>query len=241
MSSSAMLPPGVSRIESLAVPWKGTSIGIQLLSCDAHEFDLEAFAEERILLPPWIARCAHKRQAEFFFGRYAAKLAIRAVGGPVADVLIGAAREPLWPAGLIGSITHTADFAAASVAHGANCNGLGIDIERVAGEDELAALCSLVVSNEELQLVDSLVSRFSRSHLLTMICSAKESLFKAVFAVVRRFFDFHSARVVDIRPEANQLIVELQEYLCPEFPRGIRCTIHVGEITEQTLFTSFVW
>ncbi len=80
MSASAMLPPGVSRIESLAVPWKETSIGIRLLSCDVHAFDLGAFAEERILLPPWIARSAHERQAEFFFGRYAAKLAIRAVG-----------------------------------------------------------------------------------------------------------------------------------------------------------------
>lgn len=241
MPTSAMLPPGVTRIGSLAIPWNGLSIGIQLLSCDARAFTLEAFSEERILLPPWIARSAHNRQAEFFFGRYAARRAIRAVGGPVADVLIGAAREPLWPAGLIGSITHTPDFAAASVLHSADCNGLGIDIERAAGEEELVALCSLVVSNEEMALVDSLVSRFSRSHLLTLVCSAKESLFKAVFAVVRRFFDFHSARVVDIRPDAHQLIVELQEYLCPEFPRGIRCTIHFGEITEQTLFTSFAW
>jgi 4'-phosphopantetheinyl transferase EntD len=40
-------------------------------------------------------------------------------------------RTPVWPDGVVGSITHTGDFAAAAVAWAADIAGLGIDSEQV--------------------------------------------------------------------------------------------------------------
>ena len=53
--------------------------------------------------------------------------------GPIAKADNGA---PLWPAGLVGSITHTQGYAAALAARAGDFAGLGVDAERIGGVTE---------------------------------------------------------------------------------------------------------
>ncbi|UUZ50689.1 hypothetical protein LP420_13630 [Massilia sp. B-10] len=90
-----------------------------------------------------------KRQAEFIAGRICAQAALAEYGNGRHSVAIGSHRQPLWPAGLIGSITHNGQYAAALVCPASALLGVGIDIESVVSDDARQAMTELVVSADE--------------------------------------------------------------------------------------------
>ena len=131
------------------------------------------------------ANFSEQRRRHFAHGRYCARRALAGLGvGPVS-IGVGASREPLWPPGIVGSITHSTDLAAAAVCRDDVLVGLGIDceqadrldasvIKRVCRADELAAL-----EEAGFGLEDAVV-----------LFSAKESVYKCIWPTVRRFVDF---------------------------------------------------
>ncbi|MEL1221549.1 4'-phosphopantetheinyl transferase superfamily protein, partial [Aeromonas hydrophila] len=64
----------------------------------------------------------------------------------------------------------------------------------------------------------------SRAEALTLIFSAKESLFKALYPRVGRYFDFLDARWLTMTEQT--LTLELVGGLTPELPAGWRCTLY---------------
>jgi 4'-phosphopantetheinyl transferase EntD len=76
-----------------------------------------------------LGRAVERRRREFVTGRACARQALRALGAPVAAIGAGANGEPLWPDGVVGSITHCDGFRAAAVAWAADFAALGIDAE----------------------------------------------------------------------------------------------------------------
>src|SRR6185503_18375584 len=94
-----------------------------------------------IPLPLELKEAVPKRQAQFRAGRYCAMLAIQALHGG-SPMLVGrdANGAPLWPEGVVGSITHTDDVAAAAVASAADVLSLGIDTERIMSESQAREL-----------------------------------------------------------------------------------------------------
>lgn len=73
-----------------------------------------------------IARAQPRRAAQFATARHCARCALAKLPGPI---LKGASREPLWPNGIVGSITHCAGYHAAAVAQATDFCSLGIDAE----------------------------------------------------------------------------------------------------------------
>ena len=60
-----------------------------------------------LALPVTLDKAVQKRKAEFLAGRYCARAALAQLDGSLAvNIGIGANREPLWPPGFVGSITH---------------------------------------------------------------------------------------------------------------------------------------
>jgi enterobactin synthetase component D len=232
---------GIVGAESLPVACRFSLVASRLLTVDVSAFEISCFNREGIARPTTIARSVLKRQAEFFYGRVAARLALAQFGVDGADVAIGESREPVWPAGYVGSITHCQGFAAAAVAQRRSVCGIGIDIERVAGPDELVALRDLVVHDDELAPLELAASRISTEILVTVVFSAKESLYKAAFASVGRFFDFGVARVVAPLDSRGRLTLVLTEELSADFPRGRRCEVAFELLRPSVVFTSFVW
>jgi 4'-phosphopantetheinyl transferase EntD len=60
-----------------------------------------------------VAKAVERRRSEFAAGRRSARCALATLGCPVRPLMIGALRQPLWPAGFGGSITHDGRYAAA--------------------------------------------------------------------------------------------------------------------------------
>jgi 4'-phosphopantetheinyl transferase EntD len=74
-----------------------------------------------------------ERTSEFYTGRLYAKEALGLFGVQFVDLQVGDDRRPVWPAGYIGSITHTRKasrgFCAAAVARDDEWRAIGIDAE----------------------------------------------------------------------------------------------------------------
>lgn len=71
-----------------------------------------------------------RRAAELRTARHCARRALEALGGPSGPVLRAASGAPLWPPGVVGSITHCPGYRAAVVARAEQVPALGVDAER---------------------------------------------------------------------------------------------------------------
>ena len=134
------------------------------------------------LLPEEVAaihRANTKRRDEFGRGRAAARKALSRLGVPPCPILVGPHREPLWPSGIVGSITHCDGLAAAVAAPAHLLAGLGIDAEPEKGLPP--DIRSLVLSEEEF--------RTDPVEEMSVFC-AKESIHKAVFPLSGVWMDF---------------------------------------------------
>jgi enterobactin synthetase component D len=221
----------------------GSDIPIRLLEFDVSKFAPRAFAASGIFCPPRIARSVHKRQAEFFFGRLAARDALTAAEARFAsmDVGIGSAREPVWPAGVVGSITHDNCYAAAAVEAAGRQHGIGIDIARFIGPETLPLLVDAIVDAQEIQILHAQGPGWPYNALLTLAFSAKESLFKAAYRAVGHIFDFDAARVIALEPMTGHLRLSLTQTLCGDFVAGQECELGFEFLDPSTLITHFTW
>lgn len=138
------------------------------------------------------------RVAEFAAGRHCAHRAMQALG-VAADVplLRGPHREPLWPPGLVGSITHTAGYCAAVVAPAAACAGLGIDAEQ-RGQVGVE-LWPMLFDSEELAWLRSLPPLAGHT-MATVLFSAKEAFFKSHFRLSGAMPEFNHIGLQPIDP-----------------------------------------
>jgi 4'-phosphopantetheinyl transferase EntD len=124
-----------------------------------------------------------RRAAEFRTGRACARQALAQFGFRNWPLLPTPTREPRWPEGLVGSITHADDYCAAAVARARSCAGLGIDVETIGRVSP--AIAALICTENEL-----LDAAARRGRLPTALrFSAKESVFKAVFPHTRVIFE----------------------------------------------------
>ncbi|MBL8507962.1 4'-phosphopantetheinyl transferase family protein [Chitinimonas sp. JJ19] len=217
----------------------GRWLSASLVQFEPQQFDGMAFATHGIDCPPSIAASVRKRQAEFFFGRLAAAHALAAQGVDPAPIPIGPSREPLWPLGVVGSISHNDEYAAAMVLDGRRYGGVGIDIERTVSADMQPALLATAVSAAELRYLETLTSELPLATLLTIVFSAKESLFKGAFRQVGRFFDFDAAHLSCLDVQQGRLTLVLQETLSVYLGAGRACEISFDFIQPDTVFTSF--
>jgi enterobactin synthetase component D len=152
-----------------------------------------------VVLPPAIERAVPKRRIEFAAGRWCAREALRTLDDKVAsvDVGIGAQREPLFPPGVVGAITHGGGLAAAAVAWARDMRGVGIDVAPWIADDALASVeQTVLVPGEGDRLCGQ--TGWSRARVATVVFSAKETLFKCLVPTVGRYFDFTDAEIVSL-------------------------------------------
>jgi enterobactin synthetase component D len=137
-----------------------------------------------------IASAVEKRRSEFTAGRTAARAALVAVGGPHCSLGAGERGEPLWPAGFVGSITHSDSLCFAACARAGQLRGIGIDVERTGRMRR--ELWRMVFSNAEQE---ALAAMPDADIAATVAFSAKESFHKAHFAACGAIMEFKSMRV----------------------------------------------
>jgi 4'-phosphopantetheinyl transferase EntD len=145
------------------------------------------FPEEEAL----VARAVEKRRREFATGRDCARRALERLWAPAGPILAGDRGEPIWPAGVVGSITHCRGYRGCAVARATDMAALGIDaepheplpeglVEKIAGPEEMGSL-------EELARVEP-ETAWGR-----LLFSAKEALYKAWYPLTERWLGFEDA------------------------------------------------
>lgn len=139
-----------------------------------------------------ISHCANKRIDDFTRGRACAHRGLSELGIHDCSVLAGAQREPLWPAEIIGSITHTTGFAAAVVARRSEVEALGIDCEIIAsvGADLWERICT---PTERARLEQ--LPRAQAQREAALIFAAKEAFYKCQFPVSREWVGFEDVTI----------------------------------------------
>jgi len=208
----------------------------------AKDFKQELFHDELIEVPASIYRSVKKRQAEFFYGRLAARCALRLAGCVEYGVGVGRDRQPVWPAGAAGSITHTDRFAAAiAVKVLAADLALGIDVEHTISVNAQLDVLRLVVDREEECILRdrAAVAGLSFPQALTLVYSAKESFFKAAYSQVGSYFNFDTVRVLEIDRHERRIWFRQHRSLGDPFLAGSRHGVWYDFLDDDTVFTAF--
>ncbi|WP_162259177.1 4'-phosphopantetheinyl transferase [Duganella sp. Root198D2] len=233
-------------LEVMALPLGASTLTACCLGFDPAAFNAGMFDRAGIECPPRIARSVRKRQAEYFHGRLAAREAMAALGRPLAAVGSAGNGAPLWPTGMIGSISHNDRLAVAAVATTeGGLRGLGIDIERVIGADQHESMLSLVVNRREHALLLKLDAGRSLpfSSGLTLAFSAKESFYKAVSAVAGRVLEFDAIQLTAIAGDGagGQIHFQAVAAISDEWFPGRRGQAGYMALPNGDLLTSFAW
>jgi 4'-phosphopantetheinyl transferase EntD len=144
--------------------------------------DVASLPEELALA----ASFAEVRRREFLATRERARAALAELGHADALVGIGPRRAPVWPGGVVGSITHCAGYRAVAVARAGDLRSLGIDAEpAVPLEDGVAD--QVLLPAERARLRDDVES--------TVVFSAKESVYKAWHPLTGGWLGFEDVEV----------------------------------------------
>jgi 4'-phosphopantetheinyl transferase EntD len=180
-ASAQPLPEsGLHMMEELLPP--------EVVSVEAWNDDRSAvlYPEERAQL----GNAVESRLQEFASARSLARQALGLLGLPPVPILRGALGEPLWPFGIVGTITHCTGYRAAAVARSAHLRSLGIDAEI---DDALPPeVVGSVLLPEEIAWIENAPDR---GHWDRILFSAKESVYKAWFSLTHRWLGFEDVSV----------------------------------------------
>jgi len=169
-----------------------------------------------------------KRQREFRIGRACARAALQALGFPPSPLPVGPERTPIWPEGVVGSITHTQGFCAAVVGRSDAFAGLGVDAER-SGAVRQKLLSHICTERERLWMAGTPPP--PGGDWPTIVFSAKESVYKAVNARGRlgRIPAFQDAAIF-VPPTEGAFRVDLQSDAWPScVPRTLGGRFRLSE------------
>ena len=138
----------------------------------------------------FVSRKEHYRSGRICAGEVLSKLGT--LGQPV--LRDPQTREPLWPEGISGAITHSGKWAAAAAGKTSDVLGIGIDLEDLERQVD-SRISRHVCIPEEQKWLQECGEDFLEQNL-KIIFSAKESIFKAFFPYTRTYLHFHDARIL---------------------------------------------
>ncbi len=157
--------------------------GVLVRASAVHDALCALLETERAL----VARAVAKRRHEFATGRVLARELLAELGVRDFALLADADRVPLWPEGLIGSISHARGLCVAAVTRRGALAGVGIDVE-----DATAVRPELwrrVLRPDEERWLRAQPGA-SQIGLAAVFFSAKEAAYKAQFPLTRTRLGF---------------------------------------------------
>lgn len=196
--------PIVNPINGLtyAPEWAGTNV--YLSCCEVGEGLDELYPLEREL----VSASAPLRRRTFASGRYCARAALVEAGLPPVQLLRADDGAVLWPDGVIGSVSHTNEWAVAAVAvpDMSEALSLGVDLERIQVL-EAGVLKLVATSAERAELAEA----GSEEWHATALFSLKESLYKCLRPVCGRFIEFAEVEISDIVSGRPRLVFHSED------------------------------
>lgn len=152
-----------------------------------------------------VGNAVAKRRSEFSAGRHCARMAMADLGHSPCGIPSGPDRAPVWPSGLVGSITHGAGLCAAVVAHDHHFRSIGIDTELI--DAITAELVEDILRPDEAAELDP-NARPDGADWPTLYFCLKEAAYKAFYPIYRRIIGFQDMRL-RVDPEQRTFLAEL--------------------------------
>jgi 4'-phosphopantetheinyl transferase EntD len=231
--------PGLMQAHALLWQAGVEDLHVHILRFACAQFHFTSFARNDVFCPPAIERSVSKRQAEYFFGRLAARRALSEIGWPRVQVGTGNYREPCWPSGAVGAITHSRLRAAACVGRTGTWRGIGIDIEAALELQTIASVEELAFCDAERMVLRA--TALSYPMALAIAFSTKESFYKAVFHTVRKFFGFEAIRIERIDTNERCVHFTVWQTVSLAWPAGSKGHIHYFPLDDTEVLTAFAW
>ncbi len=214
MTDLSVYFPFCSNISINSLPkFPSVLMGSATFSQSVYEDKL--FSTFGVTRPESLNKAVVKRKSEFLAGRVLSGLVLRELGVTETEILIGKHRNPLWPEGVLGSISHASNTVLAAVALGGTISAIGIDVEEVISLETARNIHQSIVNDEELALMGQ--EDLSFGYALTIVFSAKESFFKAAYPSVGEYFDFDALRLVNLDLGSQSFTFRVARNLSPDF------------------------
>lgn len=140
-----------------------------------------------------IAAAVPSRRREFAAGRACAHAALEELGHHDWSLLPGPRREPLWPDGVVGSISHCPGLAVAVAARSADTLAIGIDVETDAPLP--ADVVGSVMDAGEARAIEGLAARDAVTPWDRLLFSAKESVYKVWYPLRHEWLGFEEVGI----------------------------------------------
>ena len=122
------------------------------------------------------------REQEYSLGRYCAKQAINAIGIDCNEIQSSMYGFPIWPKGIVGSISHSKGTCLSAVAKFENFQALGIDVEQFNRMKERSL--ERITHPKEVAEIGSDLKK------ATLLFSVKEAFYKAQFPIFKTRLNF---------------------------------------------------
>lgn len=140
-----------------------------------------------------LRRAVASRRTEAGTARWCARQALAKLGLPPAAIVPGLRGAPVWPAGVVGSMTHCAGYRAAALAYRRDIAAIGIDAEPHAPLPD--GVGEVVTSEAERDALAQLSDAAPRISWDKLLFSAKEATYKAWFPLTERWLGFRDASI----------------------------------------------
>jgi len=150
---------------------------------------LDLFTEEQAV----VAGAVEKRRQEFAAVCWCARRALARLGYPPGPILPGDRGQPIWPTGIVGSMTHCLGYAAAAVARCAETASIGIDAEP--NQPLPDGVLEEISLPQEQVWIDELAPDRRGVCWDRLLFSAKESVYKTWFPLARQWLGFEDVRI----------------------------------------------
>ncbi len=192
---SQLLPPSIISVGGPVADWQGGLLP----------------AEEAC-----VVTAVEKRQREFIAGRTQARELLSSMGVQDFPLIPDDQRCPLWPMGIVGSITHTNDYCAVAIGRTSTVKSIGLDIEQVGRVTN--ELWPKIFVPQEIEWLSTQPEK-KRSLLSSIMFSAKEAFYKFQYPNTKEWLGFAD---VEIYPtQDHSLLIKV---------RG--SPVHSGRYTE---------
>lgn len=177
-------------------------------------------------LPPSLERVAEGRKKAFRFGRQAAESCVKTLSheGKAFAIDHSPSGLPIFPRPSVGSISHKGDLYFAAAASEKSCRALGVDIESKMKLNQSLRVSQRILTSVDHELFQHLNNQLSFESFVSLVFSAKESLYKCLNPIVNQYFGFQDASLV--RSDSGELKIRLNRDLKGLYRQGFELCVH---------------
>jgi len=177
----------MTELEAALRDMLGPSVAVALT--DPREPEQGLFSQEAAA----IAQAVPKRRREFAAGRRAARAAMAKLDRPAQAIPMGPDRAPIWPQGIMGSISHCDTVCiAALIDVTGRTQSVGIDVEPAIPLSP--DLEKIICTETERDWLDTIPQKIRGLRAKQIFC-AKEATYKALYPVTGKLIGFHDVEL----------------------------------------------